>query len=246
MANQQQAGLDIYRQQAGNQRDQLIQQCLPMVKKIALHMASFLSSEISRDDLIQAGMIGLIEAASRYDPSRNIPFEQFAKVRIRGAVIDELRQWDWRSRSDREHGHHIKKVISKLQGTLDRAPSEKEIAAELGVSVERYHRMLLGNNAGSLISLDVLMQKDVNVIEVSDDDSVEVVAMGGEQKKALMQALKTLPEREQQLLNLYYVHELNMKEVAQALELTEARISQLHRQAVLRLRALLDEWNRTL
>ncbi|WP_257275740.1 MULTISPECIES: sigma-70 family RNA polymerase sigma factor [unclassified Endozoicomonas] len=242
----QQKGLNAYRQQAGNQRDVLVKQHLSLVKKIVLHLASSLGSNISRDDLLQAGMMGLLDAASRYDPGRKVPFEQFAKTRIRGAVIDELRQWDWRSRTDREHGQKISNAIQKLNTNLGRAPSESEIAEELGVSLERYHRMLQGSSSDSLLSLDGLMQgeSDSRIIEINDDDSVEVVAMGGERSKALAKALQELPEREQHLMNLYYVHELNMKEIGEALDLTEARICQLHRQAVLRLRSLLEEWNR--
>ncbi|WP_448218130.1 RNA polymerase sigma factor FliA [Endozoicomonas sp. 2B-B] len=242
----QQKGLDAYRQQAGNQRDVLVKQHLSLVKKIVLHLASSLGSNISRDDLLQAGMMGLLDAASRYDPGRKVPFEQFAKTRIRGAVIDELRQWDWRSRTDREHGQKIRKAIQALNTKLGRAPAESEIAEELGVSLERYHRMLQSSNSDNLLSLDGLMQgeADSRIIEVNQDDSIEVVAMGGERSKALANALKELPEREQHLMNLYYVHELNMKEIGEALDLTEARICQLHRQAVLRLRSLLEEWNR--
>ncbi len=246
MAEMQQKGLDAYRQQAGNQRDVLVKQHLSLVKKIVLHLASSLGSNISRDDLLQAGMMGLLDAASRYDPGRKVPFEQFAKTRIRGAVIDELRQWDWRSRTDREHGQKIRKAIQTLNTKLGRAPSESEIAKELGVSLERYHRMLQSSNSDNLLSLDGLMQgeADSKIIEVNQDDSIEVVAMGGERSRALANALKELPEREQHLMNLYYVHELNMKEIGEALDLTEARICQLHRQAVLRLRSLLEEWNR--
>lgn len=242
----QQKGLDAYRQQAGNQRDVLVKQHLSLVKKIVLHLASSLGSNISRDDLLQAGMMGLLDAASRYDPGRKVPFEQFAKTRIRGVVIDELRQWDWRSRTDREHGQKIRKAIQTLNTKLGRAPSESEIAKELGVSLERYHRMLQSSNSDNLLSLDGLMQgeADSKIIEVNQDDSIEVVAMGGERSRALANALKELPEREQHLMNLYYVHELNMKEIGEALDLTEARICQLHRQAVLRLRSLLEEWNR--
>lgn len=246
MTSSRQKGLNAYQQQAGDARDALIKQHLPLVKKVVLHMAGFLGSDISRDDLLQAGMIGLLEAAGRYQPDKKVPFEQFAKIRIRGSVIDELRQWDWRSRTDREHGQKIRDCIQELHNRLGRTPSEKEIAQKLGVSIERYHRMLQGSNASNLLSLDALMQgeADSSVIEVNDDDSVEIVAVDGKRSKALVKALKELPEREQQLLNLYYVHELNMKEVGEALELTEARICQLHRQALLRLRSLLEEWNR--
>lgn len=246
MPSSRQKGLNAYKQHAGDARDALIKQHLPLVKKVVLHMAGFLGSDISRDDLLQAGMIGLLEAAGRYQPDKKVPFEQFAKIRIRGAVIDELRQWDWRSRTDREHGQQIRECIQQLHNQLGRTPTEKEIAQKLGVSIERYHRMLQGSTASNLLSLDALMQgeADSSVIEVNDDDSVEIVAVDGKRSKALVKALKGLPEREQQLLNLYYVHELNMKEVGEALELTEARICQLHRQALLRLRSLLEEWNR--
>lgn len=248
MAGLKQKGLNAYQQQAGNARDALIKQHLPLVKKVVLHMAGFLGSDISRDDLLQAGMIGLLEAAGRYQPEKKVPFEQFAKIRIRGAVIDELRQWDWRSRTDRENGQQIRDCIHKLHNRLGRTPTEKEIAEQLGVSLERYHRMLQGSDAGNLLSLDALMQgeADSSIIEINDDDSIEIVAEEGKRSTALVRALKELPEREQQLLNLYYVHELNMKEVGEILELTEARICQLHRQALLRLRSLLEDWNKGL
>ncbi|MGB1270565.1 MAG: sigma-70 family RNA polymerase sigma factor [Endozoicomonas sp.] len=246
MSFQQRKGLSAYKQQTGSSRDELIRDHLGLVKKVALHLAGFIGGDVPRDDLIQAGMMGLMDAASRYEPGRNIPFEQYAKVRIRGAVIDELRHWDWRSRTDREHGQNIRDAIQALHNRHGRTPSEQEIADELGVSIERYHRMLQGSHSGNLLSLDALTQGEASasVIEVNDDDSIEVIAIGNERNKALEKALKELPEREQQLMNLYYVHELNMKEIGKALELTEARICQLHRQALLRLRSLLEEWNR--
>ncbi|WP_095210139.1 sigma-70 family RNA polymerase sigma factor [Endozoicomonas ascidiicola] len=244
---QQLKGLSAYKQQSGNAtRDDLIKGHLGLVKKVALHIAGALGGDVPKDDLLQAGMMGLLDAASKYEPSRQIPFEQYARIRIRGAVIDELRQWDWRSRTDREHGQKIRDAIQKLQNRQGKAPTEQQIADELGVSLERYNRMLQAGSSGALLSLDSLTQGEASasVIEVNDDDSVEIITESEEASKALTKALKELPEREQQLMNLYYIHEFNMKEIGQILELTEARICQLHQQALLRLRSLMEAWNR--
>ena len=247
MSLQQLKGLNAYQKQSGvTSRDELIRAHLGLVKKVALHIAGALGGDVPKDDLLQAGMMGLLDAASRFEPGKNIPFEQYARIRIRGAVIDELRHWDWRSRTDREHSHNIRDAIQTLNNRLGRSPSEQEIAGELGVSVERYHRMLQGGSSGTLLSLDALTngEASASVIEVSDDDSIQIITEGDECNKALTKALKELPEREQQLMNLYYVHEFNMKEIGQILELTEARISQLHQQALLRLRSFMEEWSR--
>lgn len=247
MSLQQLKGLSAYQKQSTlASRDELIREHLGLVKKVALHIAGALGGDVPKDDLLQAGMMGLLDAASKYEPGRNIPFAQYARIRIRGAVIDELRHWDWRSRTDREYSHNIRDAIQTLHNRLGRSPSEQEIAEELGVSVDRYHRMLKSADSGALLSLDALTRGEASasVIEVSDDDSVQIITEGEECNKALMQALKALPEREQQLMNLYYVHEFNMKEVGQILELTEARISQLHQQALLRLRTFMEDWNK--
>ena len=246
MALQKNKGITAYKQQAGEIKERLIYKHVGLVKKVALHLAGLFGGSVHRDDLLQAGMIGLMDAASRYDAGKNIPFEQYARLRIRGAVIDELRQWDWRSRTDREHGQRIRAAIQALHNRNGASPSEREIASELGMSIDRYHQILQSSQLGNLMSLDSLMPEDsgASVIEDSDGDSIEVIAEGRERSQALINALKKLPEREQQLMNLYYTHELNMKEIGQALELTEARICQLHRQALLRLRSLLEDWDK--
>ncbi|MDD7804453.1 MAG: FliA/WhiG family RNA polymerase sigma factor [Endozoicomonas sp. (ex Botrylloides leachii)] len=237
--------MNAYKQQSQGTAEQLIHKNIGLVKRVALHLAGLFGGNVQRDDLLQAGMIGLMDAANRYDPSKKIPFEQYARLRIRGAVIDELRQWDWRSRTDRENGQQIRAAIQTLHNKNGRMPSEQAIAEELGVTIDRYHQMLQNSQLGNLISLDALSQgESINSLEVIDDDSMEIRAECRERRKALAKALKKLPQREQQLMNLYYTHELNMKEIGQALELTEARICQLHRQALLRLRSLLEDWDR--
>ena len=249
MSLQQRKGLNAYQKQSGTaSRDQLIRDHLILVKKVTLHIAGILGGNVPKDDLLQAGMMGLLDAASRYEPSKNIPFEQYARIRIRGSVIDELRHWDWRSRTDREHSQNIRNAIQTLHNQLNRAPSEQEIADELGVSIDRYHKMLQAGSSGALLSLDSLNngEASASVIEINDDDSIQVVAEGDQRNEALKNALQELPEREQQLMNLYYVQEFNMKEIGQILEITEARISQLHQQALLRLRSLMEGWSKDL
>lgn len=215
----------------------LVNDHLNLVKRAALHLMGMTGSTVSLDDLMQSGLVGLLEAAKRYDGKGLAGFRQFAMLRIRGAMIDQLRAIDGRPRAFREDSQKIRKAIHALESRLGRTPREREVAKEMGVSLDEYQRMLVEGNACHIVSLEDLIAGSDSV---SSEAEAENPASQQLNSKVLADALGQLPEREQLLLNLYYDHELNMKEVAQVLELTEARVCQLHRQALVQLKALLQ------
>ncbi|WP_062262625.1 RNA polymerase sigma factor FliA [Endozoicomonas arenosclerae] len=208
-----------------------------LVKKTALHLMGLTGSTVSLDDLIQSGLVGLLEAARRYDGRGLAGFRKFAQLRIHGAMIDQLRAIDGRPRSFREDSRDIRKAIKTLEGRLGRPPREREVAEELGVELHEYQQMLIEGNISHIVSLEDLIAGSDSVSYQQSSDQQEERGLNS---STLASALGHLSEREQLLLNLYYEHELNMKEVAQVLEITEARVCQLHRQALMQLKSILQ------
>lgn len=230
------AGAKAYSQAQQMDTRELVQAHLGLVKKAALHLMGMTGTTVSLDDLMQTGLLGLLEAAGRYDGGNLAGFRQFAMLRIRGAMIDELRQADGRPRAFREEAQQIRKAVQKLEGQLGRTPREREVAEEMGISIQEYQQMLVEVNTCHIVSLeDLLAGSD----SVTSDNDTDRDALKNHGSTALANAIGQLPEREQLLLNLYYDHDMNMKEVAQVLEITEARVCQLHRHALLRLKGLL-------
>ncbi len=220
----------------------------PLVRRMAHHLVAKLPSSVQVDDIIQAGMMGLMDAASRYETSHGTQFETFATPRIRGAMLDELRANDWMPRGVRRVQKRIQGAMSALEQRFGRAATESEIARELGVTIEAYHEMLGEARGAQLFYYD----------EFSDDEGGEsyaarTIASGPEDdplarladkrfRQSLMGAIGKLPEREKNLMGLYYERDLNFREIAAVFGVTESRICQLHSQAVARLRAMLGEW----
>lgn len=228
-------------------REHYVEQYAPLVKRIAHHMMSRLPSNVQLSDLIQAGLIGLMGAVSRYEETHGVQFEAFAAQRIRGAMIDELRTHDWFSRNVRKTQRRIDEALSRAGQMLGRSPAETEVARELGVPLEEYQAMLAEVHGYQLVHLDEL--------DADDDDDAYLDRHGPADyadplsrltdqrfKKALIGAIEGLPEREQLLMSLYYEQEFNFKEIAAVLGVTESRVCQLHSQAVSRLRTKLGHW----
>ncbi|WP_161787434.1 RNA polymerase sigma factor FliA [Endozoicomonas numazuensis] len=231
------SGIMAYSQAQQFDVKELVHNHTSLVKKTALHLMGMTGSTVSLDDLIQSGLVGLLEAARRYDGRGLAGFRKFAQLRIRGAMIDQLRAIDGRPRSFREGSRDIRKAIKTLEGRLGRAPREREIAEELGVEIHEYQQMLIEGNISHIVSLEDLVAGSDGVSYQQPSENHEEKGLQG---SVLASALGQLSEREQLLLNLYYEYELNMKEVAQVLEVTEARVCQLHRQALMQLKTILQ------
>ncbi|HYO61863.1 MAG TPA: RNA polymerase sigma factor WhiG [Actinomycetota bacterium] len=231
-------------------RDSLILNYSPLVKYVAGRVAVGLPANIEQSDLISYGIFGLIDAIDKYDQGRNIKFETYAISRIRGAIIDELRAIDWVPRSVRFKAREVEKAYSTLENKLKRPPSDKEIAEEMGVSIDDLHHIYTQLSTVSLVALDELMAVDggqgdklslVDTLEdtktVSPMDAFESVEM----KDILTEAVNKLPEREKVVVTLYYYEGLTLAEIGQVLGVTESRICQMHTKAVLALRGKISE-----
>ena len=221
--------------------DSLVTKHLELVKRIAHHLLAKLPSSVDLDDLMQAGLIGLIEAASNYNRNKGASFETYAGIRIRGAMLDEVRKLDWTPRSVHQKYRHVSMAIQKLESEMGRSPTEREIAAELGIELDEYHRILADSSSCRLFSIEQPSEHSESRLDIADDldgepDS-QLVAENA--REAVADAIAQLPEREQLVLSLYYHREMNLKEIGAVLEVSESRVSQIHGQALHRLRALI-------
>ena len=225
----------------------LLKQYSPLVRRLAHQMIAKLPANVELDDLIQVGMIGLTDAMTRFDSEQGVQFETFATQRIRGAMLDELRGSDWMSRGDRRHQRTIEAAVHKLEQTLGRAPHESEIAAQMGLTLVAYQE-LLGKVRGTQLVYLEDMTGDEGDNDFLDrhvaDNAANPLAMLNDHrmKEALIEAIKNLPEREQYVMSMYYEHDMNLKEIAAVLKVTESRVCQLHSQSIARLRSKLREW----
>jgi RNA polymerase sigma factor for flagellar operon FliA len=239
-------GARAYRAYSRNDMDTRVEQYAPLVKRIALHLKARLPASVELDDLIQSGMLGLMDALSHFEDGHGASFETYATIRIRGAMIDEMRQSDWAPRSVHQGTRQIADAVTRLQGRLGRQPTDTEIASELGVCIEKYRQMLLDSSTSQIIGIDDLGVTD-DVISDSQDhrqDKLFELLATSEFKKALAKAISNLPQREQQVLSLYYDEELNLKEIGKVLDLSESRICQIMSQSMARLRSALRDWRK--
>ena len=224
-------------------RDALIRQYQPLVRKLAHHMMAKLPASVQVDDLIQVGLIGLSEALSRYESTQGVQFETFATQRIRGAMIDELRESDWMSRGTRKSQKEIEQAVRRLEHQLGRAPLESEIAAELGMDLPAYQALLTKVRGTQLVYIEDMSggaDGEEGFLDRFDaDESADPMSLLRDQRlrKALVEAIKSLPEREQYVMSMYYEQDMNLKEIAAVLGVTESRVCQLHSQSIARLRA---------
>ena len=228
-------------------RDALLKQYTPLVRRMAHYMIAKVPANVEVDDLIQMGMIGLADALARYESGHGAQFETFATQRIRGSMIDELRETDWLSRTSRKGQKDIERAIHKLEQRLGRSPQEHEIAEEMNVSLSDYQDMLTKARGTQLIYMEDLSGRDddEDALEkhVGDEDANPLnILQNRKMREALVAAIKVLPEREQFIMGMYYEQDMNLKEIAEVLKITEARVSQLHSQAVARLRSRLRSY----
>jgi len=220
-------------------QESLIKEYLPAVRRQALALQVKLPASIELDDLIQAGVIGLMDALSRYDASAGASFATFASQRIRGAMIDELRTRDWLPRSVRRNARNLDACVQRLEQALGRAPEEREIAAAMGMALTEYRQLLSDINSGYLLPLEELMAEGSEPAAHGGGEMLFEQLLEDQQRRRLIEAIAALPEREKLLMALYYQEELNLKEIGAVLGVSESRVCQLHSQAVSRLRAKL-------
>ena len=225
------------------ERNALIKQYQPLVRRLAHYMMAKLPASVEVDDLIQVGLIGLADALSRFESSQGVQFETFATQRIRGAMLDELRGNDWMSRGSRKSQKEIETSIRQLEHRLGRSPAESEIAAEMGLSLTEYQDMLNKVRGTQLVYLEDMNRSgedDESYLDrhVADADADPLNLLRNQRlRESLVQAIKSLPEREQYVMSMYYEQDMNLKEIAQVLDVTESRVCQLHSQSIARLRA---------
>ncbi|MBW7470350.1 RNA polymerase sigma factor FliA [Marinobacter sp. M216] len=237
--------LGIYQQSDAKSPSRLIEEHAPLVKKIALHLMARLPASVQLEDLMQAGMIGLLESAQRYSSTKGATFETYAGIRIRGAMVDEIRKGDWVPRSVHRNARRISQAIKAVEDRLGREAQDLEVAQELGMELSEYHASLSDANSGRLFSLDELNESGELPIEEAETSDNPLDGLASDAfRRNLAEAIEDLPEREKLVLSLYYQEELNLKEIGAVLGVSESRVSQIHSQAALRLRGRLADWRR--
>lgn len=222
-------------------KDQLIQRFAPLVKRIAYHLMSRLPSSVQVDDLVQNGMLGLLDAIDRFEAGLGAQFETYAAQRVRGAMLDGLRENDWLPRTLRRDFRRIEVAIAKLEQQYGRQPSEQELASALDMSLAEYQKMLQDARGHQLVSFE-------DLVEESDDDYLErhladhtseplQVLEDANLRQLLIDGIESLPEREKMMMALYYEQDLNLREIGEVMGVSESRVCQLHTQVVARLRS---------
>jgi RNA polymerase sigma factor for flagellar operon FliA len=228
-------------------QEEVILRYSPMIKYVANRIAMRLPPHIEVDDLISVGVLGLMDAISKYDSSRGAKFKTYAEFRVRGAILDELRAMDWVPRSIRQKASNVDKVVQGLQSKLSRAPEDEEVAKEMGLSLDQFHNTLNETKSVPIFSLE-----DLGIAKESGEQQSLLDCLAGkadadpqtqirliELKEIIAKAIDALPEKERLMVSLYYYEELTMKEIGAVLEITESRVSQIHSKAVYRLRTKL-------
>jgi RNA polymerase sigma factor for flagellar operon FliA len=225
-------------------KDHLLTEHMPLVKRLAHHMQAKLPPSVAVDDLVQAGMMGLLDAINRYEETHGAQFETYAVLRIRGAMHDELRNSDWLPRSMRQNMRKIETAMATLQQKLGHPPSESEVAKMLKLSLTEYQDMLSDGGGHQLVYYedfhDAEGESFLDRYAVDEADPLRTL-LDGDFRQAVIDAIDALPPREKILMGLYYEEELNLKEIGAVMGVSESRVSQLHTQAVARLRAYLRE-----
>ncbi len=234
-----------YKPAVGHDKKELVKANMPLVRIVVERMRAQVPSFVTKDDMTSAAMMGLMDAATRFDPSRGIMFKTFAERRMRGAIYDEMRKMDWFSRSLREKQGRISKTIHTVEQRLGREASEEEIAAELGMSLDDYRHMLNQVCHLGCVSLNETLdstEDGSNFLDMLADDSPSVQQQieHSELAQTIAAQLEKLTEKERLVISLYYYEELTQKEIAEVLGLTEGRISQLHSQALVKLKVKLS------
>lgn len=223
--------------------EQFVENFTPLVKRIAHHMMARLPASVQVDDLIQAGMIGLLDAIKRYEGSRGRQFESYAAQRIRGSILDELREADWLPRGIRKKMRQIEMAVRTLEQSLGRVPSEQELATELDIPIKEYQETLQDARGGQLMFYEDFQKTDDEpffdrLFSDSQNNPLELL-MDERLRTMLIDAIADLPTREKMVMGMHYEQEMNLREIGEVLGVSESRVCQLHTQAVVRLRSRL-------
>jgi RNA polymerase sigma factor FliA len=236
----------MYKADGKADMNQMLTEHAPLVKKLAHQMKAKLPPSVEVDDLIQAGMIGLLDAVNRYEDNHGAQFETYAVQRIRGAMLDELRSSDWMPRSMRQNMRKVEDALNTLQQRLGRSPTESEVAKQLKLSLAQYQDLLADGGGHQLVYYEDFHESDSSehfldrYCSDSSDDPLQALMNTGF-RAAVIDAINALPEREKILMGLYYEQELNLKEIGAIMNVSESRVCQLHSQAISRMRANLRE-----
>ncbi len=240
-------GINMYEQARKTPVQPSVEDYAPLVKRIAQHMMVRMPASVQIEDLIQAGMVGLLEASHKYDASQGASFETYAGIRIRGSIIDEMRKGDWVPRSVHRNSRRINEAIADVETREGRDATSAEVAAEMGIDINEYHAMSQDAVCGRLFSIEESFVDEEPHLQESVENkgafsTPHTQTQRDTLKQSIAQAIRDLPEREQIVLSLYYDEELNLKEIGQIMGVSESRISQIHSQAALRLRSRLQDW----
>ena len=224
--------------------EELVTGHVDLVKRIAYHLAAKLPSTVDVNDLLQSGMVGLLEAASNFDASRGASFETYAGIRIRGSMLDDIRKNDWTPRSVHHKYRQVTEAINEIEAETGSAASAEDVAGRLGISLDEYHKILADSAGSRLFSFEEALEEPTlaRTPPPSDTPAPDKALYREQFNSQLADAIDQLPEREQLVLSLYYEQELNLKEIGAILDVSESRVCQIHGQAVLRLRAMADRW----
>ncbi|HBV20985.1 MAG TPA: RNA polymerase sigma factor FliA [Nitrosomonas sp.] len=233
----------MYTETGFKNKEDFVDEFAPLVKRIAYHMMAKLPASVQVDDLIQAGMIGLLDAINRYEGSYGRQFESYAAQRIRGSILDELRDADWLPRSIRKKMRQIEAAVNMLEQRNGCAPSEQDLAEELQISLDEYHATLQSARGAQLIYYEDFQQDDeepfLDRLFIDEGGNPLNTLVDESLRKLLVQAIENLPPREKMVMGMHYEQEMNLREIGEVLGVSESRVCQLHTQAIARLRSRL-------
>lgn len=235
------SGCAMYAEVDKDQQDRRVVEHLTLVKRIAYHLISRLPSSIHIDDLTQAGMLGLIDASKNYDPSQGASFETYAGIRVRGAMLDEVRHADWSPRSLHRKMRQVSEAVREIENATGRDAKDHEVAQKLEMSLDEYHTVMRDSASSRIFSLNQAEEDGQPVMSGHEKDPYEALQSDGF-KASLVATIGELPEREQMVMSLYYNDEMNLKEIGLILEISESRVCQIHAQALNRIRTKLADW----
>jgi len=224
--------------------DELVTEHVELVSRIAHHLAARLPSSVDVNDLMQSGMVGLLEAAGNFDASRGASFETYAGIRIRGAMLDDIRKHDWTPRSVHHKYRQVAEAMNAIEGDTGRAATPEEVIERLGITIGEYHKILADSSSSRLFSYEEAVEEPTlqRKPPASNTPRPEQQLYQDQFREQLSGSIDQLPERERLVLSLYYEQELNMKEIGAVLDVSESRVCQIHGQAVIRLRAAAQRW----